>query len=440
MSTNVADTLLTEALQTPWAITEAGLSLILSVLTRTNVSLEALEKDRGEPLSNDRNAQVTYRDGVAIIPIAGPLVRRGDFFSRISGATSYDRIASDLAIALETPAVRAILLNIDSPGGEVTGLSDLGAMIRAGTAKKPIIAHTDGMAASAAYWIASAATEIVGSPTAIVGSIGVRMAMTKRKPNEKDTYTSFEFVSSQSPKKNADPETPEGYAQIKQTIDDLGAVFVQTVATHMGVDVETVLADFGQGDVFVGQRARDAGMLHHIATFEDTLAALVSRSSTSTTRVGVPRATAHTPSRLNPGASMKDEETGATDTGDPTAAQLAAHAATVLAADRTRVTQICAVAGITLDAPIAAAITSGISAGDFALARALDKANTHVQAGAEHLERQAKAEKELQALNIVVPGASPDADAVPPKTQAKKALRTALERSGLAKTTTGGAD
>ena len=446
MSTNVADTLLTEAISAPWAITEAGLSLILAVLTRTNVSLEALEKDRGEPLSNDRNSQVTYRDGVAIVTIAGPLVRRGDFFSRISGATSYDRVAADLAIALESPAVRAILLNIDSPGGEVTGVSDLAAMIRAGIAKKPIVAHTDGIAASAAYWIAAAASEIVASPTGLVGSIGVRMAMTKQKVSATDRYAQFEFVSSQSPKKSADPETDAGRAQIQQTIDDLAAVFVGTVATYRGVSVETVLADFGQGDVFVGQRALDAGMVDRLGSFEDTLAALARRSTTSTMRVGVPRAMAAAPSLLNPGAQMdqKDNEAGATVTGEPTAAQLEAHAskavAVALASDRTRMTQICAVAGVTLDASVVTAITSGVDAGAFALSRVLDQQAAAAKAGADHLERAAKNEKDLQALNITVPGAKAADDTTPPAAAKKGALVAAAKRTGLLKATTGGTD
>lgn len=312
MSSNIADALITDALQTQWCITESGLSTILAVLTRTNVPPEALERDRGAPLTNDRNAEVTIRDGVAIIEASGPMVRRGDFFSRVSAATSYDRVARDLAYALDAPNARAVLLMVDSPGGTVTGVSDLAAMIRAGTARKPIVVHTDGTLASAAYWLASAATEIVASPTALVGSIGIVMAMQKERSHPNDRMATFEFVSSQSPKKRVDPATDAGRAQILATVDAMAQVFVETVARYRGVTPATVLARFGQGDVLVGQQALDAGMIDRIGTFEETFARLAGRApSTIPARVTprTPAAAATAVSQQVPAAASTTADT-----------------------------------------------------------------------------------------------------------------------------------
>lgn len=298
MSTNIADALITEALHAPWCITEAGLTTILAVLSRTSIPPEALERDRGAPLTNDRNADVTIRDGVAIIEASGPMVRRGDFFSRVSAATSYDRVARDLGYALDAQNVRAVLISIDSPGGTVTGVSDLAAMIREGTRRKPIIVHTDGTLASAAYWIAAAATEVVASPTAVIGSIGIVMAMRKERTTPNDRLATFEFVSSQSPKKRVDPETDAGRAQVLATVDALAQVFVETVAQYRGVSPSTVLTRFGQGDVLVGQQALDAGMIDGLGTFEETLARLAGRGG------------AAAPSRVSriPGAAARPED------------------------------------------------------------------------------------------------------------------------------------
>lgn len=111
--------------------------------------------------------------GVAIISIVGSLVNRGAWIGADSGLVSYEGIASQLAEAEADPDVRSVLLDIDSGGGEATGMSALASRITALDAVKPVVAFVNDVACSAAYGIASAAREIVVSPTSIVGSIGV---------------------------------------------------------------------------------------------------------------------------------------------------------------------------------------------------------------------------------------------------------------------------
>lgn len=440
MSTQVADSLLAEALQTPWAITEAGLATVFAVLTRTSIPVEALERERGAPLSNDRNRLVTIRDGVAIIPVNGPLVRYGDWFSRISGATSYDRVSGDLSAAIENPGVKSILLQIESPGGEVTGVSDLAAMIAQANSKKKVHVHSDGMLASAAYWLAVAADRVVTSPSALIGSIGVRMAMSKRKPSDRDAVTTFEFVSSQSPKKTADPESDAGRAQIQAVIDDLGAVFVRAVAGYRGASEETVLTAFGQGDVFVAERALAAGMIDGIGTFEETLAQLASQNVTSAIRAGVPPATIHTSSRRSPGVSMKDEkEPGAADTGVPTQAALDAHATTMLAAERTRVTEILALGGVAVPTHVTAAISGATTVGEFAVTQLrAERAKVDAAAQADTEAKQAfvagqkQNEATIAAAGVKVPVTKPS-DEPDPRAANKGRLSASVARTGVGK-------
>jgi len=168
--------------------------------------------------------------------------------------------------------VKAAILNIDSGGGDASGAGELASMIKAFAAEKPIVAYVNGMGASAAYWLASAADEIVVDATAVLGSIGVRVGLAKRE--DPKGSTTFEFVSSQSPMKGADPATKEGAAHLQGIVDAMGQVFVEAVAANRGKSVATVLSDFGKGGMFVGQGAVKAGLADRVGTFEGVLAEL----------------------------------------------------------------------------------------------------------------------------------------------------------------------
>ncbi len=145
-------------LAAPWAISEEGMQLVLSVYSDgqwfPDARQKALQAREGEKLENAH--QVTVRDNVAIIPVEGPLFRKADLFSAISGATSYQTIRADMEKALEDPSIKAILFDVNSPGGEVDGCSELADAIFAARDRKPIWCYVGGLGASAAYWLLSA--------------------------------------------------------------------------------------------------------------------------------------------------------------------------------------------------------------------------------------------------------------------------------------------
>lgn len=262
---------LNAVLATQWAITEEYLDIIASIAEREHEfagNLEALEAKLGRPLGNTMTASV--RDGIATIPVEGPMFKRANFFQAISGATDYTTIARDLTAALEDPAVNAIMLVIDSPGGEVTGVAELASMIR--SASKPVWAFIEGSGCSAAYWMAAAAHKVVASPTAILGSIGCQIGFTLKEP--KAGEKSYRFVSSVSPKKNAHPDTADGAAGIQSVADDLGHVFVGSVANDRKVTPATVMEKFGQGGTMVASKALAVGMVDSVSTYEDALTSL----------------------------------------------------------------------------------------------------------------------------------------------------------------------
>lgn len=251
-----------------WLMDQEWVHLLETIALGEGEGPEAVAARLGRPLQNAQT--VTVRDGVAILPIVGPIFRYGNLFTEVSGATSVDILARDLRAALEDQQVRAILLNINSPGGQADGINEAAGMIREAAKQKPMTAYVGGMAASGAYWLAAAAGNIVIDQTAQLGSIGVVGGFDTKKRND----GIVEFVSTQSPFKRPDVMTPEGRSVIQGRIDAIADVFVDSVAGDRGVSRETVLSDFGQGGVKVGRAAIAAGMADSAGSLESTLAQL----------------------------------------------------------------------------------------------------------------------------------------------------------------------
>lgn len=264
----------------PWAITPEMLETISSIARREGEGIQTVEARLGRPLQNAR--KVTMRGDVAIVPVTGPVFRYANLMTEISGATSLEVLATDFTTALEDPAVSAIILNMDSPGGQASGISEFAQMVR--SAKKPVIAYVDGNAASAAYWIAAAADQVVVSKTGMVGSIGAVLSINGAKSKDGP----IEIVSAQSPKKRVDVNTEAGRGQIQTMVDKLAQVFVEDIATYRGVSVDTVLSDFGQGDMRMGAEAVAAGMADHVGTLEEVIAGLAGKNQSMPVQTSAP--------------------------------------------------------------------------------------------------------------------------------------------------------
>ncbi len=261
------------AASTPWAIEPTMLQTILEIADRETVDLEAIQQKLGRPLANTR--RVTTRDGVAIVPVSGPIFRYANVFTEISGATSNQVLATDLRAALDDPEIRAILMTGDTPGGMVNGTSEIAQLVHAARGVKPIWAYVEH-AHSAGYWILSAAERLIGVDTAEVGNIGVVAAMRRQTAEEKAQR--LEIVSSRAPNKRLDPESDAGKAQILALVDAAEDVMVAAIAKHRGVDVEKVTSDFGRGGSLSAAAALTAGMIDGLGTFEATLAELAATS------------------------------------------------------------------------------------------------------------------------------------------------------------------
>lgn len=249
---------------TPWAIERSALETIITIARREN-NLEAVLKQRGEPLDNTHKVEI--RDGVALIPVNGPLFPRANLFGQISGAYSVEMLAQDLAKTATDPSVKAAILVFDSPGGRTTMINEFAQQIA--DYPKPITAYVTGMAASAAYWLAAAADRIVVDATAMVGNIGVVAAFAK------DDKGIIEIVSSNAPDKRPDISTDAGRAVIQRVVDDMEAVFIQSVMDYQGLSRDQITSI--RGTVLVGAQAVKMGFADSVGSLENVISELSKR-------------------------------------------------------------------------------------------------------------------------------------------------------------------
>lgn len=277
----------------PWLMTGDALDSLMAVADRQG-DVQALEARLGRELDNTRS--VTVRDGVAVIPITGPIFRYANLFTEISGATSTQVLATDIQTALDNPQVRSIVINADSPGGEATGINELAELIYQARGTKPIKAYVGGQAASAMYWIACAADEVIVDDTAQLGSVGVVLSLIKREdePGEK----SYEIVSSNAPNKRPDPETEAGRAQLQTRTDELASVFLDKVARNRGIPREEVNNRFRQGGIATGALAVEAGMADRLGSLEGLIAELAGSTQQANPRRSVMMTTVKTTAEL----------------------------------------------------------------------------------------------------------------------------------------------
>jgi signal peptide peptidase SppA len=263
-----------------WALRPEYLSQMIAIAERRNFDLRAISEEMGEYV--DGSWDTTVRDGVAYIPVRGVCGRYMSLFTMICGGTSYELLARDISAAAKDSAVRAIVLDVDSPGGEVNGASDLAQMIVGLRDVKPLVACITGDGCSAAYWLASACERVVAVDTAIVGSIGVVASfLDDSKYMEEQGFREIEIVSSQSPNKRADPATDGGRARIQAIVDALADRFIAAVAEQRGVSADDVLKNFGQGDVFVGEAAVERGLVDAVSTLDELHASLITPPQTA---------------------------------------------------------------------------------------------------------------------------------------------------------------
>jgi ClpP class serine protease len=259
----------------PWAILPEWLAAIEEIALRLEGGdavariafdghaerLAAFEAATGERVPGTRSA-VMVADGVAMVPLIGPIMPRATLMSEISGGLSAEGLGADLAALDASRDVRRILAVVDSGGGAVAGISRLAAQI-AGM-RTPIVAHVEGTAASAAYWLVSQMREISIDPTAQVGNIGVIMSGQRQESPDASGRRTYEVVSSNAAAKRPDMSTEDGQALIREVTDAIEAEFIDAVAQGRGVTADVVKRDFATKYLRVGHDAKAAKMADRV--------------------------------------------------------------------------------------------------------------------------------------------------------------------------------
>jgi len=262
---------------TVWALHPPALATLVGIIgERANGHTPSVEEIR-DRIGTRADAPPVEESDVAVLPLHGMIVPRADLLSEVSGATSVEAFQQDFRAALADPAVSAILIDIDSPGGDAQMVPELASEIRAARGTKPIVASANPRAASGAYWIASAADELVVTPSGDVGSIGVYTAHADLSAAQEKAGIKTTLVSAGDYKVERNPFAPlseDAKAAMQDRVDSIYETFVQAVADGRGVDTETVLNDFGKGRMLLAAQAVKAGMADRVGTFDETLARL----------------------------------------------------------------------------------------------------------------------------------------------------------------------
>ena len=261
---------------TPLLIARPKLEVILGVVAR---------KLAGETLATPPPANVDagitgglqVQEGIAILPVLGTLVRRASYIGAASGLTSYHEIEAMAEQAFADPMVKAVLLEIDSSGGEAGGVFDLAQRLRglAQTSGKPLWAIADEAALSAAYAIACAADRLWLTRTAEVGSIGVVAVHVDESVADAKAGMTYTFLHAGAHKVDGHPHAPlpaPVAADIQADIEQLHAQFIALVAGFRRLTPEAIRDT--EARVYRGEAAIQAGLADQIGTRAEAITAL----------------------------------------------------------------------------------------------------------------------------------------------------------------------
>jgi signal peptide peptidase SppA len=284
---------ITACLAVPWAIHPEKLRVIQSILARKargeaipEAEIEAARQQQRKP------SGPTPPGGVGLVPIYGTITQRADLFTEWSGGTSTEQVGQRIDQLAADPGVKAIVLDVDSPGGSVYGVAELADKIRAVAKDKKVTGVANSEAASAAYWILSQAGEVVVTPNGQVGSIGVYLMHVDQSEELKAIGRSVTLLSAGERKTAGNPYGPLdqlGREELQASVDDYYDKFVRAVARGRGRQPATVRDGFGKGGMVRSEQAVSEGMADRVATLDEVL----SRYGVTTADLTAAAASAH---------------------------------------------------------------------------------------------------------------------------------------------------
>lgn len=340
------------ALNQPLLLSPDKAAVVIEVLAgRIGLGGAEVSQFEGSPVAIDASGKVKQypfrvtRDGVGIVSILGSLVNRGAWVGAYSGLTSYEGIQHQIKEARNSPEVRAVLLDIQSPGGEAIGCFETAAMIRDLAAAKPVTAVVNGIAASGGYALASAAREIVTTDTGVSGSIGVlyiHADLSKRLEKEGIKPT---IIMAGARKADGNPYEPlpdEVKSEMQDRIDGLYEKFIATVEMGRGERMTAAMIRATEARVYSGADAVKAGLADRVGSFESVLADLSrgERRTTSQKGKSMSETQGAPAAEANAGITQEQLNAAVAKATEDGKAQVKAEAETAVKADRERIASL----------------------------------------------------------------------------------------------------
>jgi HK97 family phage major capsid protein len=269
-----------------------------------------------ESASSARSAAASSKGAglIAVLPISGTIFPKANLMSDFSGGTSIETLTKRFRQAVESPDVRAIVLDVDSPGGSVYGVDELASEIYAARDRKKIVAQVNPLAASAAYYLASQAAEVAMTPSGEAGSIGVFLAHRDVSRALDNNGVRMSLVSAGKYKTEGNPYEPlssDARAFLQQRVNEYYDAFVKAVARGRESKVNDVRNGFGEGRVVGADDAKRLGMIDRVSTLDETIARL---GGNANARVEMAASSSHTASAavaaISESLTLADERSG----------------------------------------------------------------------------------------------------------------------------------
>ena len=264
-----------------WAIRPEKLYLIDQLIRMRAAGHRFTDEEIRERIGADVSAgprpRATTPGTIAVIPITGVISHRLNMIQQISGGggTSIEQLTAKFRAALDDPNVKAIIFDVDSPGGSVDGVPELASEIFKARGQKKTVAVANTMAASAAYWLASAADELVVTPSGSVGSIGVYAAHEDVSKAMDMQGVSMTLISYGKYKTEGNPFSPlsdDAKAEMQAKVNAFGEMFVKAVAQNRNTDPQSVRSGYGQGRLVLASDAVKQNMADRVGTLDEVLA------------------------------------------------------------------------------------------------------------------------------------------------------------------------
>jgi signal peptide peptidase SppA len=257
------------ALDPPWAIRIAG------ILARRVAGEETPREEIAAAVAKrpEAGSDVRRVGDVAVLGMYGVIAPRMNLFTQASGGTTFEQLSANLAEAVASQP-RAIVLDIDSPGGNVAGASEFAHEVLAARAQVPVVAVANHTMASAAYWVAACATELVAAPSAMVGSVGVLSlyedvsAALEKRGIKRDVISAGRFKGEGA---DGGPLSAEARAHRQAVVDQFYERMTADIGLGRGLSGADVREKFGEGRLMTARDGLAAGLVTRVGTLSETL-------------------------------------------------------------------------------------------------------------------------------------------------------------------------